>query len=144
MLDTKRGFTVIQFIVGMTVVTLFVLAISVAVARQTWRNNQRKTDLAQVEAMISRYSETHNGLYPKTQDADDPGSQLQSDFAALRLVDPKADKYYTLGSKTDACDGGASMDNLGPGYISYKRPGQNDPYLLRICLEGGKEYYIAE
>jgi Tfp pilus assembly protein PilE len=143
MLGEMRGFTVIQFIIGATVLVLLVLAIFMAVARKSQRDSQRRGDLALVQAMIERYAETHHGVYPRTNDAADPGSPFHAQFDQLSLKDPQSNKYYTLGTDFDDCDGSSTSDR-GPGYIAYARPGENGaPYKLRICLEQHGEYYFG-
>jgi hypothetical protein len=140
----KRGFTVIQFIVGATVLVLLVLSTFVAVARKSQRDSQRKGDLALVESMIQRYAENHHGVYPSNRDAEDIGSPFHAQFDLLQLQDPLKHKYYTLGTSFDECSG-TDTSNRGPGYVSYARPGENGrPYKLRICLENQGEYYFGE
>jgi hypothetical protein len=135
---------VIQFIVGITVIVLLVLSLFVAIARKTQRDSTRRGDLALVAAMIGRYGENHLGKYPTTKEAADPGSPFMAQFQQLELKDPKSKKYYVLGTSFDPCDGSNPADR-GPGYISYGRPGENGkPYKLRICLEGGREYYFGD
>jgi hypothetical protein len=143
MLRSKRGFTVISFIVVMTVAGLFLTAVAVWVAQRTWRDNQRKTDLAQVVGMVERYSANHLGKYPKSKEADDPSSALSEQFQALKLRDPKTDKYYGFGSDFGPCDPGGDPAHLGTGYISYAKPGNNAPFKVRVCLEWG-EYSIGD
>lgn len=133
MLVSRRGFSVIQFIIAMTVVGLLLLGIFIAVAKRSWRDTQRRNDLGQVSAMVDRYSENHHGKYPPSKDADDPGSQLRVQFDSLRLLDPKTSKYYAFSSSFEDCE--------GPGLVSYKKPGNNKPYDLRICLEAGEYYF---
>jgi type II secretory pathway pseudopilin PulG len=137
MLKTERGFTVIQFIVAMTIGGLLLVGIFVVVAQRSWRDDQRRKDLSQVDAMIERYAANNLGAYPTTKDADSPSSQLQQQFQALHLVDPKNGKYYVLGSDFGDCNPTADQTGHGPGYISYGRPGVNAPFKLRVCLEWG-------
>lgn len=144
MLENKRGFTVIQFIIGATVVVLLVLSIFVAVARKSQRDGQRQGDLALVAGMIERYAENHHGVYPSTKEAADVGSAFHAQFDQLALQDPLKHKYYTLGTNFEACDGSNTNDR-GPGYVSYARPGENGAsYKLRICLENQGEYFFGE
>jgi len=143
MLQSDRGFTIIQFITAMTVGGLLLVGLFVYVAKGSERETQRKGDLVQVEAMISRYAEVHHGRYPITKQATVGGSDLHILFDELHLLDPKTGRNYTLGSDFGACNGSADTADLGPGYISYKSPGPNGPYLLRICLEKG-EYYLRD
>jgi type II secretory pathway pseudopilin PulG len=143
MLDDKRGFTVIQFIIGATVLVLLVLSLFVAVARKTQRDDQRKGNLALIETMIERYAENHHGVYPSNKDAEDIGSAFHAQFEQLQLQDPLSHKYYTLGTSFDDCNGTNTTDR-GPGYVSYGRPGEDEePYKLRICLENQGEYYFG-
>jgi competence protein ComGC len=144
MLREKSGFTVIQFIVGATVLVLLVLAVFVAVAQKSRQDNQRRGDVATVAAMIERYAENHHGQYPSTKEAADPGSGFKTQFDQLDLRDPKSNKYYTLGTDFGDCNGSNTNDR-GAGYIAYARPGENGtPFKLRICLEGGGEYYFGQ
>lgn len=144
MLGEKRGFTVIQFVIFLTVLVLLVLAIFVAVAQRSQHDNQRRGDLATVAAMIERYAENRHGAYPSNKDAEDPGSAFKAQFEALELRDPQSKKYYVLGTDFDDCDGSSTNDR-GPGYISYGRPGEDGaPFKLRMCLEKGGEYYYGE
>lgn len=132
MLVSKRGFSVIQFIIAMTVAGLLLLGVFIAVAQRSWRDDQRRKDLGQVETMVQRYAENHLGRYPTTKMADDPGSQLKAQFDTLRMTDPKSGKYYTLSSSFDTC--------TEPGQVSYKK-GTTKPYELRMCLESGEYYF---
>jgi Tfp pilus assembly protein PilE len=142
MLGSNRGFTIVQFIVGMTVGCLLLMWIGVMVVQRSWRDGQRRTDLAQVEAMVNRVAQLRHGRYPPTGDAALVGSELRTQFEALRLEDPKSNSYYVLGASFDACKRSGSSDERGPGYISYKSPGDDGPFLLRMCLESG-EYEVG-
>jgi hypothetical protein len=143
MLDSNRGFTVVQFITAMTVCGLLLVGLFVQIAKVSQRENQRRSDLGLVEAMVGRYAENHLGRYPSTKQASKSGSELQVQFEMLRLLDPKTGKYYVLGSDFGECNGGADTADRGPGYVSYKSPGDNGPYTLRICLERG-DYYLGD
>jgi hypothetical protein len=144
MLGSRRGFTVIQFITGMTVVGLLLMGVFVAVAKQVGRDNQRRSDLVTIDAMVKRVAEQHHGQFPGAKDGDNPGSDLRVEFEKLRLTDPKAGSTYVMGSDFGSCDSRADIDKLGPGFVSYGRPGVNgSPYKLRICLERG-EYYVGD
>ncbi|HEX3082448.1 MAG TPA: hypothetical protein VHQ86_04285 [Candidatus Saccharimonadia bacterium] len=142
MVNSSRGFTVIQFIVAMTVSGLLLVGVLLMILQRTWRDDQRRRDLGTVEAMIERSAANNLGRYPKTKDADDPNSALRTQFQALWLEDPKAGKYYIIGSNFGPCDPSAEMANQGAGYISYGRPGDNgSPFKLRICLESGEYWF---
>jgi len=142
MLESNRGFTIIQLITAMTVAGLLVVGLFVHVAKVSQRESQRKSDLLLVEAMLSRYAELHHGLYPITKQAKVRGSELQMLFDGLRLLDSKTGKYYVLGSDFGECNGGADTSERGPGYVSYRSPGESGPFALRICLEKW-EYYLG-
>jgi hypothetical protein len=128
----------------MTVVGLLLIGVFVGVAQRTWRNNQRRTDLATVEAMVQRYAEGHRGRYPAATEADNASSEFRDEFNGLKLADPKSGKYYVLGSDFGPCDPTADATARGPGYISYGRPGNGGPFKLRICLEWGGEFGIGD
>ena len=142
MLQSNRGFTIIQFIAGMTVGGLLLVGIFVYAAKGEQRESQRKSDLGLVDAMIGRYAEVHHGKYPITKQATIGGSELHMEFDALHLYDPKSGKAYVLGSDFGDCDSSADISELGPGYISYRSPGKDGPYSLRICLEKGEYYFV--
>ncbi len=138
MLRGTRGFTIVQFIIAMTIGGLIFVGIFVAVAQRSWRDDQRRKDLGAVDAMVERLAANSLGRYPVTADADKPSSALRSQFDALQLRDPKSNKYYGFGSDFGPCDTSADGAHLGTGYISYARPGDNAPFKLRVCLEWGE------
>lgn len=143
MLVWNRGFTVIHLIVTMTVCGLLLVGLFVQVAKVSQRENQRKSDLGLVDSMLGRYAENHLGRYPSNKQVGKAGSEVQVQFEALQLIDPKTGKFYVLGTDFGECDGGAPTAERGPGYVSYKSPGDNGPYTIRICLERG-EYYLGD
>ncbi len=142
MLRESRGFTIIQLITAMTVVGLLVVGLVVHELKIAQQDDQRKGNLALVEGLVSRYAENHLGRYPSTKEASILGTDFQMQFDGLRLLDPKTGHYYVLGSDFGPCNGGADTPDRGPGYVSYKSPGDNGPYALRICLEKG-EFYVG-
>ncbi len=142
MLESSRGFTIIQFIAAMTVAGLLFVGVIVYVAQIGQRDDQRKANLGLIEGVVGRYAENHLGKYPPTKQASVKGSELQIQFDALRLLDQKTGQYYVLNSDFDDCNGGAKTEDHGPGYVSYKSPGDGGPFLLRICLERG-EFYLG-
>jgi hypothetical protein len=145
MLGSNREITVVQMVVVMTIVGLLGIWIGTALGQRSWRNQQREHDLNIVAALINRYPAAHMGSYPGTAAAGNQDSQFQQEFTSLRLVDPSTGKYYIMGSNFGACDGPAATNQPGLGYISYESPGQDgSPYDLRVCLEGGGDYYATD
>mgnify|MGYP001565892566 FL=1 len=103
MLINKKGFTLIEFMVAMSLISILsTMAIGNFMASQKrGRDVRRQSDLNQYRVALENWSSNNQGAYPATKEA------LIPDFMSIQPVEPQGGSYRYSSDQTvyvlDAC-----------------------------------------
>lgn len=112
MMNQKRGFTLVEMIVVLSVIGLLVGGIALSLPKQgsNARDNRRKVDLEQIRAALELYrSDQPNGNYPAST------ADLSPTYLSIVPTDPSTSTAYTYVSSPGGCT------TAGPTFcVSYR------------------------
>jgi prepilin-type N-terminal cleavage/methylation domain-containing protein len=150
-----RGFTLIEIVLVLAIASLLLVVVFMAVhgAGVSRRDYQRKDFLARLSTYLELWAGNHGGKYPTITQIDDPLSEFRTSFHtsfesdSKTELDPLTAKHYYIQAVFPVCDASQPGDSLaggGYGFVSVGFPGgSGSPYKIRVCLEGGGEYWIG-